>query len=73
MYDFKIGDKVCKNFQPTIIEDIVVIENKQCLQLKGWLGFYDINNFIPYEVAIKNLGNMIKNYEDQIKIIQNFK
>jgi hypothetical protein len=73
MYDFKIGDKVCKNYQPGIIEDIVQVEGKTCLQLKGWLGYYVQDNFIPYEVSIKELESSIKRYENQIKIIKAFK
>lgn len=73
MYNFKIGDKVCKDFCPGIIEDIVEIpelDNEKHLKIKGWLGLYKMKNFEPYEKSIKNIKSIIRSYENQIKIIE---
>lgn len=73
MSDFKVGDIVCKDFYPGQVTELKTIEGKEYIGLKGWLGYYDPDTFKSKEDAIKELNLIKRRYENQIKILENFK
>lgn len=68
---FNIGDKVCKNYQPGVVEDIVLIEGQEYLKIEGWVGWYKAIYFESHDIAITHLKSQIRSRENQIAIIEN--
>lgn len=68
---FNIGDKVCKNYQPGVVEDIALIEGQEYLKIEGWMGWHKAIYFESHEMAIARLKSQIRSRENQIAIIEN--